>query len=293
MTKPLLFTGLLMLMACPTPPTPNNSPNSTPGSNVAPTPGGNNQAPNNGPGSNQGGGDNAGAQGNPAGGNGGGTPGQNNGGEANQGGNNQGGNPDGPPPGTVATGPGEGDGQGQPGDNQELTVPSDEDIEKDGSIMGVFNDLGGQDLPPQYTQKSVEGMDHVTISGNITCKGDECDMPFVLRITPSFQPTEEDGPLSENLKMEEGGTITSASISRGGGSYSIKVPKSNGRVVLELLLDADDDGKASMGEKFVIYEGGGGIPIDEDRKDIDFQFAPANLKAPLGGAKPPGDKGAP
>ncbi len=291
MTKPLLFTGLLMLMACPTPPTPNNSPNSTPGSNVAPTPGGNNQAqaPNNGPsngsGNNQGGGE----QGNPPGNNGGGTPGQNNGGEAN----NQGGNPDGPPPGTEGSGPGEGDGQIQPVENQELTIPSDEDIEKDGSIMGVFNDLGGQDLPPQYTQKSVEGMDHVTISGNITCKGDECDVPFVLRITPSFQPTEEDGPLSENLKIEEGGTITSASISRGGGAYSINVPKSNGRVVLELLLDADDDGKASMGEKFVIYEGGGGIPIDEDRKDINFQFSPANLKAPLGGAKPPGDKGAP
>ena len=49
MTKPFFFTGLLMLMACPTPPTPNNSPNSTPGSNVAPTPGGNNQGPNNGP----------------------------------------------------------------------------------------------------------------------------------------------------------------------------------------------------------------------------------------------------
>ena len=291
MTKPLLFTGLLMLMACPTPPTPNNSPNSTPGSNVAPTPGGNNQAPNNGPGgpgngpgNNQGGGE----QGNPPGNNGGGTPEQNNEGEAN----NQGGNPDGPPPGTVLADPTpvEGDEQMPPVENEELTIPADEDIEKDGSIMGVFNDLGGQDLPPQYTQKSVAGMDHVTISGNITCKGDECDVPFILRITPSFQPTEEDGPLSENLKVEEGGTITSASISRGGGAYSINVPKSNGRVVLELLLDADDDGKASMGEKFVIYEGGGGISIDEDHKNIDFQFSPANLKAPLGGAKPPGEK---
>lgn len=286
MTKPILFTGLLMLMACPTPPTPNNSPNSTPGSNAAPTPGGNN-----GPSQNNQGQNNAPGQNN----NGPGNAGQNNGGPGNgtpdngNGANNQGGNPDGPPPGTVAQGPGEGD--GQPGENQELTVPSDEDIEKDGSIMGVFNDLGGQELPPQYTQKSVEAMDHVTISGNITCKGDECDVPFVLRITPSFQPSEEDGPLSENLKMEEGGTITSASISRGGGDYEIKVPKSNGRVVLELLLDQDDDGKASMGEKFVIYEGGGGIPVDEDRADIDFQFSPANLKAPLGGAKPPGDNG--
>lgn len=290
MTKPLLFTGLLLLTACPTPPTPNNSPNSTPGSNAAPTPGGNNgpgqnmQGQNN-PGQNNNGPDNAGQE-NGAG------PGANNGGpdNGNNGnGNNVGGNPDGPPPGTMAQGPGEGD--GQPGENKELTVPSDEDIEKDGSIMGVFNDLGGQDLPPQYTQKSVEAMDHVTISGNITCKGDECDVPFVLRITPSFQPTEDDGPLSENLKISDGGIITSASITQGGGDYEIKVPKSNGRVVLELLLDQDDDGKASMGEKFVIYEGGGGIPIDDDRKDIDFQFAPANLKAPLGGAKPPGDNG--
>ena len=189
----------------------------------------------------------------------------------------------------MATGPV--NGQEQPVEKEELTVPSDEDIEKDGSIMGIFNDLGGQDLPPQYTQKSVSNMEHITLSGTITCKGDECDVPFVLRITPSFQPTEDDGPLSENLKMEEGGTITSTNLTRGGGDYTIKVPKSNGRVVLELLLDADDDGKASMGEKFVIYEGGGGIPIDQDRSDIDFQFSPANLKAPLGGAKPPGDNG--
>ena len=288
MTKPLLFTGLLLLTACPTPPTPNNSPNGTPGSNAAPTPGGNNgpgqnmQGQNN-PGQNNNGPDNAGQ------GNGAGQEANNGGPDNGNNGNNMGGNPDGPPPGTMAQGPGEGD--GQPGENKELTVPSDEDIEKDGSIMGVFNDLGGQDLPPQYTQKSVEAMDHVTISGNITCKGDECDVPFVLRITPSFQPTEDDGPLSENLKISDGGIITSASITQGGGDYEIKVPKSNGRVVLELLLDQDDDGKASMGEKFVIYEGGGGIPIDEDRKDIDFQFAPANLKAPLGGAKPPGDNG--
>ncbi len=280
MTKPLLFTGLLILMACPTPPTPNNSPNSTPGSNAAPTPGGNNGGPT------------AGQQGNQ--GNQGGTPPNNpNGNQGNQGGQppgggeaNQTGNPDGPPPGSVAAGPGEA--AEQPMENQELKVPSDEDIEKDGSIMGVFNDLGGQDLPAQFTQKSVERMKHVTLSGTITCDGEGCDMPFVLRITPSFQPTEEDGPLSDNLKGEGGGIITSTEITRGGGEYAIKVPKSESNVVLELLMDEDGDGKASIGEKFVIYEGGGGIPVNEDRKDIDFQFAPVNLKAPLGGAKPPG-----
>lgn len=284
MTKPLLLTGLFMLMACPTPPTPNNSPNSTPGSNVAPTPGGQGQntPPANGGPNNQKGNPNPGENGQ---GQNGGPANDGNGAPNNQG-SNEGGNPDGPPPGSMAAGPGEGD--GQPGENQELTVPSDEEIEKDGSIMGVFNDLGGKDLPPQYTQKSVEAMDHVTLSGKITCKGEGCDVPFVLRITPSFQPTEEDGPMSESLKSEEGGAITNATLERGGGDYSIKVPKSDGRVVLELLMDEDGDGVASMGEKFVIYEGGGGIPLNEDRKDLDFQFAPANLKAPLGGAKPPG-----
>lgn len=286
MTKPLLFTGLLMLMACPTPPTPNNSPNSTPGSNAAPTPSGNNGAMNSGQQGNPDGQGNQGGQaptpnGSQGNGNQGGQPPSGGGGGANQTGN-----PDGPPPGSVAAGPGEA--EEKPMENQELKVPSDEDIEKDGSIMGVFNDLGGQDLPAQFTQKSVERMKHVTLSGKITCDGEGCDVPFVLRITPSFQPTEEDGPLSENLKGEGGGIITSTEIARGGGEYSIKVPKSESNVVLELLMDEDGDGKASIGEKFVIYEGGGGIPINEDRKDIDFQFAPVNLKAPLGGAKPPG-----
>jgi len=277
MTKPLLLTSLLFLMACPTPPTPNNTPNSTPGSNASPTP------PSNNNGGNQAGQNTqVGQQGNPPGGNGGPVNGGGSG--------NENGNPDGPPPGAQAA-PGEGG--DQPQENQELKVPSDEEVEKDGSIMGVFNDLGGQDLPPQYTQKSVSGMDHVTLSGKITCKGEGCDAPFVLRITPSFQPSEEDGPLSADMKMEEGGTITSTEVTRGGGDYSIKVPKGNGRVVLELLIDEDGDGKASMGEKFVIYEGGGGIPIDADRPDINFEFSPVNLKAPLGGAKPPGGEMAP
>ena len=286
MTKPLLFSGLMLLMACPTPPTPNNSPNSTPGNNASTTPNGNNGGQNAGNNGSQ----NPPPQGDQA----------NQGGQANQGekgekgqangekaGNNQVGNPDGPPPGSVDSDPNE-NGE-KPMENQELKVPSDEEMEKDGSIMGVFNDLGGKDLPAQYTQKTVEGMDYVTLSGTITCKGDGCDTALILRITPSFQPSEKDGPLSEDLKMEEGGTITSTEITKGGGKYTVKVPKSDASVVLELLMDEDDDGKASMGEKFVIYEGGGGIPISEDRSDLNFEFAPVNLKAPLGGAKPPGN----
>ena len=293
MTKHLLFSGLILLMACPTPPTPNNSPNSTPGNNSASTQNGNNGG--NG-GQNAG---NKGAQnpqpkgtppGEPAEGDQGDKGEQGNQGEQGNGekqANNQVGNPDGPPPGSVPSAPNE-NGE-QPMENQELKVPSDEEMEKDGSIMGVFNDLGGQDLPAQYTQKTVEGMDHITLSGTITCKGEGCDTALILRITPSFQPSEKDGPLSEELKMEEGGTITSTEITKGGGKYTVKVPKSDGSVVLELLMDEDDDGKASMGEKFVIYEGGGGIPINADRSDLNFEFAPVNLKAPLGGAKPPGN----
>ena len=92
---------------------------------------------------------------------------------------------------------------------------------------------------------------------------------------------------------DAGGTITSKDIGKGGGDYEVLVPKGDGAIVIELLLDEDADGKASLGEKFVIYEGGGGIPIDADRPDINFEFSPVNLKAPLGGAKPPGGEMAP
>ena len=268
--RPLLMASLLTLMACPTPPTPNNSPNSTPNNNAAPQ-------PNNGNGDPAAQGGNAGSppMNGPANGNG-----ANNNPNQTQGAQPTAGNP-------------------VPGDNaepivdQELKVPSDEENGKDGSIMGVFNDLGGQDTPAQYTQASVKSMDHVTLSGTVTCNGDGCNVPFVLQITPSFQPSEENGPLSDQMGKENpdaGGTITSKDIGKGGGDYEVLVPKGDGSIVIELLMDEDGDGKASLGEKFVIYEGGGGIGINTDRKDLNFEFSP-KMKAPLGGAKPPGEPG--
>lgn len=271
--RPLLMASLLTLMACPTPPTPNNSPNSTPSNNAAPQP---NNSGNGGP-TAQGGNGNAGG------------PPVN--GAPNNGGADNPGQPQGGPP--VAGNPTLGE-NAEPIVDQELKVPSDEEIEKDGSIMGVFNDLGGQEIPAQYTQASVKSMDHVTLAGTITCNGDGCDVPFILRITPSFQPSEENGPLSETMGKENpnvGGTITSKEIGKGGGDYEILVPKDDGSVVIELLMDEDGDGKASLGEKFVIYEGGGGIGINTDRTDLNFEFSPKKLKAPLGGAKPPGEPG--
>ena len=276
---PTIFFGLLVLLStgCPTPPTPQQT--------------GNNSTPSNGGGN---GGGNGGQQNNPQGQNNSGGPG-----------------PVGKPPGT------EGDAQNNPGppsnpqkapDGQEilvgpggiapeagadslqqpeagLTVPSDAEIEKDGSIMGIFNDLGGQDLPPKYTQDAIASMTHVTLSGTITCTGSGCENSYVLRVTPSFIPSQENGPLSENLLKQEGGMITSKKL-KTAGDFSIVVPQSDAKVVLELLIDEDNDGKVSLGEKFVIYEGGGGIGLDSDKSGLNFAFSPANLNAPLGGAKP-------
>lgn len=291
---PTLFFGLLVLLStgCPTPPTPQQTGNNSTTSN----------------------GGNAGNAGNP-GGNGGANAGGNGGNGGNQpnnppGQNNQGG------PGPVGKPPGaEGDtNPNQPNNPQKnpngedvligpsgitpdggenslqqpeavLTIPSDAEIEKDGSIMGVFNDLGGQDLPAKYTQDAIASMTHVTLSGKISCNGSGCDYPYVLRVTPSFIPSQENGPLSENLLKKEGGMITSKKL-KGAGDFSIVVPKSDTKVVLELLIDEDSDGAVSLGEKFVIYEGGGGISLDSDKSGVNFAFSPANLNAPLGGAKP-------
>lgn len=275
---PTIFFGLLVLLStgCPTPPTPQQTGNNA-------TPSGN-------------------------GGNGGGNMGNQ---PNNPQGQNNSGGPVGKPPGA------DGDAQNNPGppsnpqktpDGQEilvgpggiapeagadslqqpeagLTVPSDAEIEKDGSIMGVFNDLGGQDLPAKYTQDAIASMTHVTLSGKISCNGSGCDYPYVLRVTPSFIPSQENGPLSENLLKKEGGMITSKKL-KGAGDFSIVVPKSDTKVVLELLIDEDSDGAVSLGEKFVIYEGGGGISLDSDKSGVNFAFSPANLNAPLGGAKP-------
>ena len=52
---------------------------------------------------------------------------------------------------------------------------------------------------------------------------------------------------------------------------------------MELLLDQDQDGKASKGESFVIYEGGGGIELSKDQSDITFKFHPKIMTAPPAG----------
>ena len=266
MSRTLLFASLLTLMACPTPPEPNNSPTGTPNSNPGPNNGNNanNTAGNNVP-----------------------TAPPPKGGEGGEGANSAPGNiPDGKPTGGPASPPSDDSQLTPPDGEEELKEPSEEDMEKDGSILGVFNDMGDKELPPKYTQSSVESLDHVTLAGTITCKGDGCDTNFVLRITPSFKPTSSDGPLSDTMKQQEGGTITSKEIQRGGGQYTILVPKSDDSVVLELLLDEDENGKASAGEKFVIYEGGGGISLSKDSMGLNFQFSPKDMKAPLGGAMP-------
>ena len=135
--------------------------------------------------------------------------------------NNQGANPDGPPPGTMATGPV--DANEQPVEKEELTFHQMKILKKM-VLSWVFSMISEVKTYLHNTPEKCSNMDHVTLSGTITCKGDECDVPFVLRITPSFQPTEEDGPLSENLKMEEGGTIT-ANMTRGGGDLQYQGTK--------------------------------------------------------------------
>ena len=216
---------------------------------------------------------------------------------------NQGKNPEGP------KGPQGPQGQGNqqtPTQNTLLPPENDEEL-ADGAIIGLFNATGGQEPPPRYSQDAIKEKDHVTISGSIECKGEDCEKPMLVRVTPFTAPDMKDGkqknpeydkevveeepkdklPETDELIQElQDGVITSAKV-ESPNAFSLVTPKSNNPVVLELIIDSNGDGYPSPGEKFVIYEGGGGIIPNKDQGDVSFKFSADAVKAPLGGTRPP------
>jgi len=261
--KNFLLTSLsLLLLGCPTPPDPTS----------------NNQAQN---------------QNNPK------AQGQNQNNQPAAG--NQGNAPQGP------KGP-QGPGNPQTPTQNTLLPPENDEELADGAIIGLFNETGGMEPPPRYSQEAIKEQEHITISGSIECKGDDCDKPMLIRITPFTAPDMENGKpkdpeyqgeqalsdepgekLPEDEEAIQGiqdGVITQAKITDA-KSFSVLTLQSDNPVVLELIIDANDDNSPSPGEKFVIYEGGGGLMPNKDISDIEFKFSSDAVKAPLGGTRSP------
>jgi len=263
-----------LLTACPTPPDPNQSTKNNGPANV----GGpnNNGGMQNNPGAPQG------SPGNPgqAQGDGKGTPppqGEENGADNL-----------GAPPGSADNAPSQGTMA-----EMERTPPEDGQAEGDGSAMFIFYGEV-EEGEVRYPQSEIKdsGKDYVTLSGSISCSGEgsDCGSDMFIQVTPFQKPTEDNNPLANPEKStvtdeELLGTITTVEV-KNDSDFEILVYKGDSRVVLGLVLDANGDGKTNEGEKFVIYEGGGGISLSENKKDIQFKFSPKNMNGPIGMPNP-------
>lgn len=167
-----------------------------------------------------------------------------------------------------------------------LVKPEAGEEEGDGSAIGMYNDIVNANNVLQ-TQDEIKKGEHITLSGKITCNGDKCTSDLILRMTSFVMPTENNNPISQKPEKSEQPNasieiLTEKSVNNN-DTFSILAPKSDQKVVLELLLDQDKNGKASQGESFVIYEGGGGIELLKDLGAIEFKFNPRDMEAPLSG----------
>ena len=151
-----------------------------------------------------------------------------------------------------------------------------------GSIIIKINDSGNGDPPPRHTQEELMDIPHVTFTGTITCSGDGCDSPLVLRVVP-FQ---EQSPNGKPAKNGLGGLITTKKLS-GIGDYDILIPKSKKPVVLELLVDNNKDGKPTVDERFAVMERGGQLIPYEDMNTLTIDCSNKENFGPIGGAVSP------
>ena len=181
-----------------------------------------------------------------------------------------------------------------------LVKPAEGENDGDGSTIGVFFAEATIANNARQTQEQIKEVEHVTLSGKISCEGDKCDSDFILRLSPFIMPTDANNPLTKmaanssatigdgnpDLVIDANDSdiyiITEKTV-KNNKAFTILAPKSDKKVILELLLDTDNDGKATNGESFVIYEGGGGIEVSKDQSDITFKFHPKTMNAPPAG----------
>lgn len=137
-------------------------------------------------------------------------------------------------------GAGVGGGQGaKTGDGMMGSPPTQAPSAGGAGAPGAIPDA---DLEPKFEQ--AELADGATISGTLVCA--DCKGSLLVRVLP---PPPDQGGAEEGIVL-----ITTKSFDAA-GEFSIKVPKDRPSVVLQIVEDADGDGKPSAGERM-------GIPVD-------------------------------
>ena len=285
-----LLPIVALLVGCPTPPEAGpqggNQTNNPGGGGSEGGPGnkGPGGGPEGGPGNNGPGGEGANGPGGPppegAGNGPGGAPPEGGpggeggeGGEGGQGG--QGGGEGGQGGGEGGQGGGEGGGGGQGNakgqdEGEGLSAPPVPELGEpiNGSIL--IQALADDAFDPEglQSQEQITGAEHVTFSGTAVCSG--CSESLVLRAVPFVSP---DQAPESNTRY--------ASISLSPGAFSIAVPVGKTAMALELLVDADGNGKPTKGERFAVLELGGQLIPSQDRSGLELNASDREFYAAL------------
>ena len=150
------------------------------------------------------------------------------------------------------------------------------------SILIKINESGQENSNVLFTQDQLVNKKTVSLQGRILCEGDACDDTMVMRILP-FQELD----LGEEMEpSEEDGKITSKQLFKT-GEYSILVPKSDKAVVIELLVDSDNNGVPSPGERMAVLEQGGKIIPNKNIVKLDLDVSDRDIEGPMGGPLSP------
>ena len=143
-------------------------------------------------------------------------------------------------PGGAAMG---GGGGGAPAGDGMMGSPPTQAPSAGGGGGGAAGAIPDADLEPKFSQDDLT--DGATISGTLVC-GD-CKGSLLVRVLP---PPPDQGGSDEGIVLVTTKTFEQA------GEFSIKVPKDRPSVVLQIVEDADGDGKPSAGERMGIPVGG-------------------------------------
>lgn len=133
--------------------------------------------------------------------------------------------------------------------------PKGTDTAPTSSVLMTFQ----REVPPLgeavTTQEDVVSKDYVTFSGTAKCKG--CSGSLMLMVEfRGEDPGEKRSRIVTTKRLE------------GAGSYELVVPQMDEPVILHLLVDEDNSGGPSRGERSAMLELGGKLIPSEDRSKL-------------------------
>ena len=133
------------------------------------------------------------------------------------------------------------------------------------SLLMKVNKIPETPIKAKHSQEDLQKQDHVTFTGTITCN--QCTENLNLRATQFVGNT--NAPPEMDLLTTK--TVTA-------GEFSLLIPSGKKGVTLELLVDADNSGAPSVGERFAVVEHGGQLIPSENKSGLQIDASDGKIE---------------